>query len=99
MRLVVASLVAMVATTMSVRAQVDVSFDPASGMYQVFEKRTGYRLTGTLAQPATSVSNTSGKDGKRTYHEIFFQWNPGVPVDGRIKWYEGGSEVWFRALS
>lgn len=75
--------------------QVDVTFDPASGLYQVFEKRTGYRLTGTLAQPATSFRSADKKLGKQTLHEISFQWNPGTRVEGTISWLQGGSTVWF----
>jgi hypothetical protein len=77
-------------------AQVEVTFDPASGLYQVFEKRTQFRLTGSIAQVATTSVIVDGKERGRTFHELRLRWNPGTPVEGSIKWFDQGTDVWFK---
>lgn len=77
---------ALVLTPTLVGAQASARFDVPSGLYEVTDDASGWRLAGKI-EGARNVRCASGEDRLGAYSETSFEWTDGVPVRGTIRAY------------
>ena len=67
-------------------AQTAATFDRATGVYEITDAATGWRLAGSV-QGARNVAVSRGGDKLGAYEETRFEWTDEVPVRASIRTY------------
>jgi hypothetical protein len=72
-----------------------VTVEPATGLYSVEERDTGWRFTGSLEQRLIGTDRKTGTDRLGNFNSIGFGWDDKGPVTGEIRTYTDRPAVMF----
>ena len=72
-----------------------VSVDQNTGQYTIETDNPAWTFKGSVDQPLTNISSSSGEDEIGAYNETSFQWTSDNTYKGTIKWYKDSPVVLF----